>query len=92
VTGLYKSSPYNGRMPTFSSSPGEARIMRGCHYMDKTEGLIFRYDNANHHMEIKSFPHHKHTDESIMDTHEPELYDILIEVQKLINQEAKRKG
>jgi hypothetical protein len=23
VTGLDKSSPYNGRMPTFSSSPGE---------------------------------------------------------------------
>jgi hypothetical protein len=62
------------------------------HYMDKNESLIFRYDNASHHMEIKTFPHHKHTDDSIMESHELDLYDILIEVQKLINLEAKRKG
>lgn len=31
------------------------------HYMDKQGQMIFRYDNAPHHREITSFPHHKHT-------------------------------
>jgi hypothetical protein len=30
------------------------------HYMDKGKGLIFRYDNAYHHKELKPFPNHKH--------------------------------
>jgi hypothetical protein len=30
------------------------------HYMDSNDELIFRYDNAKHHKELDSFPHHKH--------------------------------
>ncbi len=30
------------------------------HYQDKAEKIVFRYDMAPHHKEIKTFPHHKH--------------------------------
>lgn len=30
------------------------------HYQDRNSDLIFRYDMAPHHPEIKTFPHHKH--------------------------------
>ncbi len=29
------------------------------HYMDSKNTMIFRYDNAPHHPEVQSFPHHK---------------------------------
>jgi len=36
------------------------KISYAYHYQDKNGVLIFRYDNAPHHAEIKTFPHHKH--------------------------------
>jgi len=35
------------------------------HYMDKDNSMIFRYDNAKHHPEIKTFPNHKHIQSKI---------------------------
>jgi hypothetical protein len=52
------------------------------HYMDNDNGLIFRYDNAYHHREVKTFPDHKHIGGNILDSHEPELYEILIKIQQ----------
>ncbi len=54
-------------------------------YLDEKNGLIFRYDNAFHHPEISTFPHHKHVSNKIIDSEEPELIDILIEISKFIN-------
>jgi hypothetical protein len=59
--------------------------------MDKSNRLIFRYDNANHHKELKTSPHHKHCDDSIQESIEPELFDILLEVHEFINQERELK-
>ena len=28
------------------------------HYQDRNSDLIFRYDMAPHHQEVKTFPHH----------------------------------
>ncbi|MFH1562738.1 MAG: DUF6516 family protein [Nitrospirota bacterium] len=55
------------------------------HYQ-KENRLIFRYDNAPHHREISSFPHHKHLDseENVVSTSEPSLVIILIEIEDLI--------
>jgi len=36
------------------------KISYAYHYQDKNGVLIFGYDNAPHHVEIKTFPHHKH--------------------------------
>lgn len=60
-------------------------------YMDKGNELIFRYDNAFHHKELKTFPNHKHTKNEVSESHEPELYEILIEIQKSINLEQKKE-
>jgi len=61
------------------------------HYMDNTKNMIFRYDNAKHHQEIKTFPHHKHIYGKIENNKEPELIDILSEIQAEImnNNEIK---
>jgi len=34
---------------------------------------VFRYDNAPHHPELSSYPHHKHIGLKILDTAEPTL-------------------
>ncbi len=57
------------------------------HYMDKEKEMIFRYDNAKHHREIKTFPHHKHTPKGIIESSEPNLNQILGEVEKNIMNE-----
>ena len=53
------------------------------HFMDKSNNLIFRYDNAEYHPDINSFPHHKHIPDKIIEATEPELINILIEIYKL---------
>jgi hypothetical protein len=55
------------------------------HYMGRDNILIFRYDNAYHHPEIDSFPHHKHQKDKITGSKEPNIYDILLEIQKTIH-------
>jgi len=44
-----------------------------------TQGYI-GYDNAPHHVEIATFPHHKHEVDDIRASNEPTLYDVLLEV------------
>ncbi|MFP3912626.1 MAG: DUF6516 family protein [Desulfobacteraceae bacterium] len=54
------------------------------HYMDHKGQMLFRYDNAPHHSEIGSHPHHKHTPDKIAPTIMPSLKDILNEVSAII--------
>lgn len=58
-------------------------------YMDEKQSLIFRYDNAPHHKEVKSFPHHRHTPNKVTDSNEPGLNNILLEIAR--NQRRKKK-
>jgi len=51
------------------------------HYQDGSGNLIFRYDNAPHHKEIVTFPHHKHTDKKIFESVEQNLASVLSEIQ-----------
>ena len=51
------------------------------HYMDKNKDLNFRYDNAKHHPEIETHPHHKHTPSGIVPSEEPEIGDVLTEIE-----------
>jgi hypothetical protein len=48
--------------------------------MNEEMEQIFRYDNAPHHSEIKTFPHHKHEKEEVKASNEPSLYDVLTEI------------
>lgn len=48
---------------------------------------VFRYDNAPHHPEILTFPHHKHTGERdlLVESSQPTLSEILAEVEKILS-------
>jgi len=54
------------------------------HYMNSTGQMLFRYDNAHHHPEIDSYPHHKHTSDRILPSSMPTLKDILNEISAII--------
>ena len=47
------------------------------HWQDKEKRLITRWDNAPHHSEIETFPHHVHKGEDIKPSEEPTLLEIL---------------
>ncbi len=51
------------------------------HYMNEDNKQVFRYDNAKHYPKMKTFPHHIHTGNTVLESTEPELFDVLIKVQ-----------
>lgn len=54
------------------------------HYMSIDGQMIFRYDNAPHHPEVASFPHHKHTSVNVIPSYMPGINDILNEISAII--------
>jgi len=60
-------------------------IMYAYHYQNSEGALIFRYDNTAHHMNVTTFPHHKHTaDGNIASVHDmPKLEGVLREIEVL---------
>ena len=53
------------------------------HFQNSEGSLMFRYDNAPHHKEIETFPHHKHMPEKVFACNEPDLLQILSVINKL---------
>jgi len=62
----------------------EEKIKYRYHYMDKEKKIIFRYDNAEHHKNIKTYPHHKHLKDSVIESLEQNLFDVLLEIEEMI--------
>lgn len=58
-------------------------------YMDERNTTIFRYDNAPHHKNIHTFPHHKHTDAGIVACSEPALNEVLFEIAQAIHHDEE---
>lgn len=54
------------------------------HYQDPEEKLIFRHDNAPHHPEIETHPHHLHTPEELSPSQKPNLEDVLDKAIQLV--------
>jgi hypothetical protein len=54
--------------------------LRYSYHYQKGDRLIFRYDNAPHHPELPTFPHHKHVDDRVEPCQEPDLQDVLREI------------
>ncbi len=52
-------------------------------YMDESRSLIFRQDNAPHHKQIPTFPHHQHTQDDIVASAEPTLRDVLLKIARI---------
>jgi len=61
----------------------EGKIKYRYHYIDRDKSLVFRYDNANHFNNIRTFPHHKHLADDVIESSEPRLFDILLEIAKV---------
>ena len=62
-----------------------SRLKYRYHYADPDGKLVFRYDNAPHHPEVPSHPHHKHTgDGKVVPAAPPTLRSILEEVLEYI--------
>ncbi|MEE4356136.1 MAG: DUF6516 family protein [Desulfococcaceae bacterium] len=54
-------------------------------YQDKDGKMLFRYDMAPHHRNLKTFPHHKHLESGeIINAFEPDLKSILEEISTYI--------
>ncbi|MCP5050409.1 MAG: hypothetical protein GY940_24815 [bacterium] len=51
------------------------------HWQKETEELIVRWDNAPHHRDIETFPHHMHTGEMVEESYNITLDDILKEIK-----------
>ncbi|MBN2488489.1 MAG: hypothetical protein JXA98_05630 [Methanosarcinaceae archaeon] len=51
---------------------------------DSKGDLIFRYDNAAHHQNIHTYPHHKHTPTEIKPSREMGLADVISEIEMMI--------
>ncbi len=60
------------------------------HYQESNNSLVFRYDNAPHHPEVETFPHHKHvgSDENVIAAQPPDLSDVLNEIDEIIYTEV----
>ena len=54
------------------------------HYRDQYNNMIFRYDNAKHHPEIQTFPHHKHLANGTVKSDEPDIETVLYEIEKIV--------
>lgn len=54
-------------------------------YMEVTNQLIFRYDNAPHHRELETFPDHKHLNNGqIISAIDPNLNRVMREIVALL--------
>ncbi len=62
----------------------KSKIKYRYHYMNLDNGLLFRYDNAKHFPELTTFPHHKHLLQNTIESEEPEIEGILMEIERAI--------
>ncbi len=64
------------------------RDMYSYHYVNSSENLIFRYDNADHKpkLNLPNLPHHKHeeSEENIVASSAPTLAEVLQEIEGLL--------
>ena len=68
----------------FQSDEGISIDKYRLHYMSNSGQVLFRYDNAPHHPEMDSHPHHKHTADTTISSRMPSLKDVLNEISAII--------
>ena len=54
------------------------------HYQSPNKELIFRYDNSPHYRNLKTFPHHKHLKDAVMNSRQKSLSEIIDEIVMLL--------
>jgi hypothetical protein len=54
------------------------------HFMDGSDQLIFRYDNAPHHPEVVTFPDHKHLPTGLVESVALHFADVFVEIEAYV--------
>jgi hypothetical protein len=54
------------------------------HWQDKEGKLIIRWDNAPHHKNIRTYPHHKHVNNKVRESFETTCEKILSEISEFL--------
>ncbi|GAX62960.1 hypothetical protein SCALIN_C45_0118 [Candidatus Scalindua japonica] len=54
------------------------------HYMDEKNNLITRWDNAPHHKELSTFPHHVHLPDGVKENKSVKLIDVLDKIENIV--------
>ena len=60
------------------------------HYQSSRTGLVFRYDNAPHHVEVATHPDHKRSGDDVLASPHPSIEQILREVEVFRGEAAGR--
>ncbi len=63
---------------------GKERPKYRFNFSDGKSDMIFRYDNAAHHKEIPTFPHHKHVGTEVKPSREIGLAEVVSEIESMI--------
>jgi len=53
------------------------------HFQDDRNQLIFRYDDTPHFPKLKTFPHHKHIPDKVVNAKRPSILDVIDEARKV---------
>ena len=64
---------------------GTIKVRRYSFHVSLGRTMIARWDNAPHHPEVKSFPHHRHTGRTIEASKEMTVALVLSEIQAMID-------
>jgi hypothetical protein len=61
------------------------KVMYAYHYQSTDGSIIFRYDNTAYHMNVPTFPDHKHTsNDTLLPASPPELESVMREIEDLM--------
>ena len=60
--------------------------------MDNSNEMLFRYDNTKHYPNISTFPHHKHIQNRVLESTEPEIRNILYEIELIIIRKKRTRN
>lgn len=61
-----------------------SQLQRYAYHVSKGSKLVIRWDNAPHHRQIRTFPHHKHLKDAILESKEVTIEGILEELERMI--------
>jgi hypothetical protein len=73
-------------LPQNQSDFTEIRLKYKFHLTNVNDEMVFRYDNAPHHLEIATYPHHKQVKGEKVPRRSKEvgLKDVLLEIEEMI--------
>ena len=54
-----------------------AEVLKYRYHFERSDRKIMRWDNAPHHKEISTFPHHKHINGDVLDSEKPSIEEVL---------------